>query len=214
MGKINFSSVDEWLDEDNLMLIESWARDGYTRNEIADMMGIKPSLLSRWAVQYKEIAEALRKGRELIDYKVENALLKSALGFTTKDIEVTLGKQKIGGKSYEITKKTIIREVAPNVTACLAWLNNRRPDKWRRNRDKEVIIDEEDSNLTVTIVRADDESLKGTNKEVKVQNKKNIKEEKSNDSNDEQEQSGYEKVTSKKEFDKDYWPDDWEDEDE
>lgn len=195
MGTKNDSLVDEWLDDDNLMLLEAWARDGYTHTMVAERIGISPSTLTTWKNKYPEIKNALKKGNEIIDYKVENALLKSALGFTTKEIKVTVGRQVKNGQTFEITKETTIKEVAPNVTACLAWLNNRMPDKWKRNRDKEINISDEDSNLSITIVREgkhdQDESI---NKEIRL------------------ESNNHKKEASKKEVDKDYWPDDWEDE--
>ena len=38
--------------------------------------------------QYPDIDKALKAGREIIDYKVENALLKSALGYKTKEVSL------------------------------------------------------------------------------------------------------------------------------
>ena len=200
MALKNSSLVDKWLEDEKLELLESWARD-YTKSEIAERIGISPGTLTKWTQTYPEIAQAIEKGAEIIDYKVENALLKSALGFTTKEIKVTVGKQKKTGGTFEITKETTIREIAPNVTACLAWLNNRRPDKWRRNRDKEISINDEDTNLSITIIRGpqEGENSDNINKEIKIGPKEKKKEES--------------KKSSSK-IDKDYWPEDWEDEDE
>lgn len=195
MGKTNKSLVDEWLDDDKLMLIEAWARDGVRLTDICDRIGISSATFAAWRRDYEEFDRALKNGKEVIDYKVENALLKAALGHTTTEIKVTIGKKVINGEAYIITKETTTREVAPNVTACLAWLNNRLPDKWKRNRDKAFEEEVEDSNLTVRIIRGpQDEVNDTTNKEIKLQ-KKNSKE--SDLVNPE---------------DKDYWPEDWEDE--
>ena len=132
---------------------------------------------------------------------VENALLKAALSYTTKEIKVTIGKQQKNGKTFMITKETTEKEVAPNVTACLAWLNNRMPDRWKRNRDKEVLVDDEDSNVQITIVRGANNKLEdNVNKEIKLENKNQEKEEE-------------QKVNSKKQ-DLDYWPDDWNEDEE
>ena len=200
MGKERDSKVDYWLTDDGLILIEAWARDGYLLNEIADRMGIERYTLSKWRKRYPEIAQALNTGKELVDYKVENALLKAALGYTTKEIKVTLGKKIINGEVFEVLKETTTREVAPNVTACMAWLNNRKHDQWKRNRDKVLELDEEDSNINITIVRGPKEDNLGdnVNQEVNFQPKK-------------QEQT---KVEESDEKDLDYWPEDWEDEDE
>ena len=199
MGKERDSKVDYWLTDDGLILIEAWARDGYLLNEIADRMGIERYTLSKWRKRYPEIAQALNTGKELVDYKVENALLKAALGYTTKEIKVTLGKKVLNGEVFEVLKETTTREVAPNVTACMAWLNNRKHDQWKRNRDKALESDEEDSNINITIVRGPKEDNLGdnVNQEVNFQPKK-------------QEQT---KAEESDEKDLDYWPEDWEDED-
>ena len=99
------------------------------------------------------LLDALKSGKEVVDYRVENALLKCALGFETKEITVTLGKQKKGDQWFNITKETKVKEFAPNVTACLAWLNNRKPDIWKRNRDNVAEVDDEDNDDKITIVR-------------------------------------------------------------
>lgn len=201
MGKVNESKVDYWLTDDGLILVEAWARDGCLLDEIAQKMGIERQTLYTWRKKYPEIARALNTGKELIDYKVENALLKAALGYTTKEIKVTLGKKMLNGEVYEVLKETTTREIAPNVTACMAWLNNRKHDQWKRNRDKVLEMDEEDSNINITIVRGNpkqDNLGDNVNQEVKFEPKK--EEPVKNESVDEN--------------DPDYWPDDWEDEDE
>lgn len=201
MGKVNESKVDYWLTDDGLILVEAWARDGYLLDEIAQRMGIERQTLYTWRKKYPEIARALNTGKELIDYKVENALLKAALGYTTKEIKVTLGKKMLNGEVYEVLKETTTREIAPNVTACMAWLNNRKHDQWKRNRDKVLEMDEEDSNINITIIRGNpkqDNLGDNVNQEVKFEPKKEEQVE----------------VNSVDENDPDYWPDDWEDEDE
>lgn len=197
--------VDEWLEDDRLMLIEAWARDGCTESEIADRIGIYPSTLNGWKKRYKPICDALKSGKEIVDYKVENALLKAALGYQTKEIKVTVGKQIKNGQTFMITKETTVKDVAPNVTACAMWLNNRRPDKWRRNRDKSIELEEEDDSIQVTVVRgpkANSEDV-NVNQSVTLQKKQRSTQEQhmQSESND-----------AIKENNKDYWPDDWEDE--
>ena len=71
--KPNESIADEWLEEDKLMLLECWSRDGYTFQDISNKIGISPSTLRIWKKKYPEIKDALKNGREIIDYKVENA---------------------------------------------------------------------------------------------------------------------------------------------
>jgi transposase-like protein len=77
----------KWLEPDNLILLEGWARDGLTDEQIAKNMGVSASTLYEWKKRFLEISESLKKGKEVVDYEVENALLKSALeGNTTAQI--------------------------------------------------------------------------------------------------------------------------------
>lgn len=44
-------------------------------------MGINPATLYDWKNKYPKISESLKKGKEVVDIQVENALLKRALGY-------------------------------------------------------------------------------------------------------------------------------------
>ena len=72
----------EWLTPEGLLKIEGWARDGLTDEQIAEKIKITPSTLYEWKKRYSEISEALKKGKEVVDRQVENALLKRALGYS------------------------------------------------------------------------------------------------------------------------------------
>lgn len=79
--------INEWLEKDNLILLEGWARDGLTFEQIAHNIGINVTTLRDWRKKEPTISAILKKGREVVDYEVENALLKSALeGNTTAQI--------------------------------------------------------------------------------------------------------------------------------
>lgn len=213
MGKVITSKADYWLTDDGLTLIEAWARDGYTLEEISNRIGIDSFTLRKWRKAYPEIEQALKTGKELIDYRVENALLKAALGYTTKEIKVTLGKKIVSGETFEVLKETTTREVAPNVTACLAWLNNRKHDQWKRNRDKVIDLDETDNNINITIVRGPKNDGLGdnVNQEVNFEPKK---EETKPAEEPEKKQQLPPALEDDVEEDVDYWPEDWEDSDE
>ena len=71
----------EWLTNEGLIKIEGWARDGLTNEQIAQNIGITQSTLYEWQKKYSEISEALKRGKDIVDRQVENALLKRALGY-------------------------------------------------------------------------------------------------------------------------------------
>lgn len=75
-----------WKSHDGLLLIEGWARDGLTDEQIAHNMGIATGTLYEWKKKYHEIAESLKKSKEVADRAVENALYKKALSGDTTAI--------------------------------------------------------------------------------------------------------------------------------
>ena len=222
----------EWLEEDNLMLLECWARDGYTFQDIANRIGISISTLRAWRAQYPEIDSALKKGREIIDYKVENALLKSALGYHTKEVKVTTTIRF--GKTVETIKEVTDKEQAPNVSAIQCWLYNRLPNKWKKNRDQLIELDEEDTKIQVTVTRAsasqsttaqqdetaeDKEWQDEVNQSIEIRSATEEERAEAAKKKAQANEQSASNVATKVENeasdeDLDYWPDDWEDEDE
>lgn len=226
--------AEEWLEEDNLMLLECWARDGYTYTDIANRIGIDLSTLRRWRVQYPEIEHALKQGREIIDYKVENALLKSALGYKTKEVKVTTTIRY--GKTVETVKEVTDKEQAPNVSAIQCWLYNRLPDKWKKNRDQLIELDEEDTKIQVTVTRAsagqmtkaqhtngkdeiDEEWQDEVNQSIEIRSateeeRAEAAKRKAQNTTQSDLNRATKVETESSDEDLDYWPDDWEDEEE
>ncbi len=124
---------EHWRTKDGLTLLECWARDGLTDEQIAKNIGIRRPTLYDWKKKYSDISDALKRGKEVIDYEVENALLKRALGY--KYNEITQEQVKVNTGEGMITlmqpTKIVTKQVAPDVGAAAFWLKNRRPDKWR-----------------------------------------------------------------------------------
>lgn len=219
------NDVKEWIKEDNLLLLEGWSRDGYTLTDIANRIGITYERLRQWRKQYPEIDRALRNGREIIDYKVENALLKSALGYKTKEVKITTVMRK--GHVVETIKETTDKEQAPNVYAIQCWLFNRLPDKWKRNRDNIIDLNDKDTSIQVTVVRASDNETgkqsavldENVNQSVVLRNKTPEEIEAERKLNEDKDKCGpigdvATKIVNDDEdnVDLDFWPDDWEDE--
>lgn len=76
-----------WLTDEGLTLLAGWARNGLTDEQIAKNMGIGRKTLFNWKKTHLPILHALKKGKEVVDFQVENALLQSALsGNTTAQI--------------------------------------------------------------------------------------------------------------------------------
>lgn len=118
-----------WLEPEGLTLLEGWARDGLTDEQIAANIRINPATLYDWQKKFPKISEALKKGKEVVDFEVENALLKRALGYDFQETRVE-NSDKDGTKVVQTLK-----HIPGDPTAQIFWLKNRRPDKWRDRRD-------------------------------------------------------------------------------
>lgn len=127
-----------------------WARDGLSIAEIAEKIGVTRACLFYWIEKYPEVKEALYTTKEVVDYEVENALYRRAIGYKTVEVKTIIGYAKKDGTRPTRIEKTET-EILPDVTACLAWLNNRQPDRWKRNRDNCISPDEEKKSQSVTI---------------------------------------------------------------
>lgn len=121
----NVTKADEWLQPEKLLLLEDWARQGLFDAQIAKNMGIGEATLYRYKVNHPEIKEALRKGKEVVDIEVENAMLKRALGYT-----ITINEQKVDKDGYVHDLKRDVH-IPGDVTAQIFWLKNRRRQQWR-----------------------------------------------------------------------------------
>lgn len=122
---------EKWLEPENLLLIEGWARDGLTEEQIAQNMGVSYSSLKAWKTKYSAVLTALKKGKEVSDYIVENALYKKAVGYKYTQVIKERKTNPDTGECELIVTKEVTKEIPPDVTACIFGLKNRRPDKWR-----------------------------------------------------------------------------------
>ena len=126
MAKGNY---EYWLMPEGLLKLEGWARDGLTDEQIAENMGISRSTLNSWKDKYPDISDTLKRGKEVVDRQVENALLKRALGYRYDEITMENG----------VETKRVTKEVMPDTTAQIFWLKNRKPEEWRDRKDIDLV---------------------------------------------------------------------------
>lgn len=139
----------EWSnDEDKLLLLEAWARDGLTDEEIASRMGINVRSLYNWKNKDVRIFQALKRGKEVSDIEVENALRKKALGFRESEQVVSTRKtvEYENGRRVREVSEPVITEVEkyypPDTTAQIFWLKNRKPEQWRDKQEQKIDFSE------------------------------------------------------------------------
>ena len=117
------SKYQEWLTQEGLLKLEGWARDGC------------PDTLYTWKKKFPILADTLKKGKDVVDRQVEKSLLQRALGYS---YEETSEKYE-GGVMTE--RKVTKKHVAPDTTAQIFWLKNRKPEQWRDKPQSESASD-------------------------------------------------------------------------
>lgn len=125
--------------EPKLLLVEAWARDGTIDEDIARKLGVAYSTFREYIKKYPALSAALKKGKEVADVEVENALFKRALGYrydeVTREATVKIDEETGERVTVMVETKRVTKEVQPDVTAQIFWLKNRRPDRWRDKQD-------------------------------------------------------------------------------
>lgn len=129
---------EDWLTEDGLLKVQGWARDGLSNEQIAHNMGITFQTLYKWQDKYSELREALKKGKEVVDREVENALLKRALGYEYDEVTQEPVTDKDTGITEMRVTKRVTKQIVPDVTAQIFWLKNRKPNEFRDKRDVDL----------------------------------------------------------------------------
>ena len=127
-----------------LVEIEAWKRDGLTDEQIYINLGISKQSFYKYKEKYVDFFDSLKKGKEVADIEVENALFKRAIGYKYK--EVIKEVKEIDGKKSTYIKE-VIKEIPGDVGAQIFWLKNRKSSKWKDKQD----IDIEDNNVSITI---------------------------------------------------------------
>ncbi|MDK0626932.1 transposase [Clostridium perfringens] len=131
MAKSKYESIVE----PKLVVIEGWARNGLTIEQIAKNLGISKVTFYKYISEHTELSERLKKGKEIVDIEVENALLKRALGYKVDEVTKELIEDEETGISELKVTKIVTKEVAPDTTAQIFWLKNRKPEEWRDKKD-------------------------------------------------------------------------------
>ena len=124
---------------------EGLAKLGKIEDDIAAAMGIHVSTLRDWKKKFPEFSVALKIGKSEADTAVENSLFKRAMGYTYEELKIVNDGERV--------EKTV-KQVAPDTTAQIFWLKNRKPDEWRDKVHQEV-TGKDGTPIEITVKRID-----------------------------------------------------------
>lgn len=113
--------------------VEKLCRLGATDPEIADFFGVAVATLYNWREQFPTFLEALKAGKQTADAEVADKLYRRATGYNHPAVKIFLRRDDDAPVHAPYTE-----HCPPDVTACIFWLKNRRPDLWRDKHEIET----------------------------------------------------------------------------
>jgi hypothetical protein len=120
----------DWKAPAMMKIVETLAGHGYTDEEIATLLGVRPKTLNAQLRCVPQLQEKLVKGRSDATQVMVASMFATAVGgriYTTKKTRIS----PTGQVSFEITEK---EEPAQPVLQ-MFWLTNEDPENWRQFRN-------------------------------------------------------------------------------
>jgi len=108
------------------------AREGKTNKEISETVGISEKTFYTWKSDNKEFLHALNKNKEQADKNVEASLYQRATGYNIEEEKIHFDKDG------NVNRATTHRHFAPDTTAGIFWLCNRKRKDWKQRNDIEL----------------------------------------------------------------------------
>ena len=115
---------------------------GATNPELAEFFGISLAGFKKWLAVHQDLVAALKVGKAQADDRVERSLYGRAMGYSHEAVKIFMP----AGAS-EPVYAPYTEHVPPDVTACIFWLKNRRPDLWR-DKSEHIVRHEVEQMMT------------------------------------------------------------------
>lgn len=129
---------------ENLSMVRMLAKLGATNQEMAEALNVTLSTFHLWRNTHEEFSDAIKVGKDAADDRVAESLYQRAMGYSHPELDIRV----IDGA---IVETQVIKHYAPDTTAAIFWLKNRRPQEWR---DKQEIEHTGEVSLTNRITEA------------------------------------------------------------
>ena len=108
-------------------IAEGLARQGVTDASIAKALGISTRVFYEYQKRFPQFRHALARGRQPINFEMENLLLKKARGFELTDRYIETDEN-----GNPVKQKVWRRQIPPETGAILEWLSHKMPEVWGR----------------------------------------------------------------------------------
>lgn len=148
ISKYNPEYHDDWA--------WSLAIKGATNKEMAEAFGISLRTVIRWMNEHESFADAVERGKNIADAKVERSLYQRAIGFEITDTEKTVDMDK-DGNPKPVRIKNTTRKIVPDTMAIMYWLNNRKRGQWSQRQEVALSASDNSEDVLIYLPKIDGE---------------------------------------------------------
>lgn len=107
---------------------------GKTNEQLAVFFDVNVTTIGDWIVRYATFATAIKRGKDIADAQVVEALFHRAKGYSHRSEEIKVVSDGLGFGS-SVVRVPITKQYAPDPIAGMFWLKNRQPDTWREKQE-------------------------------------------------------------------------------
>jgi hypothetical protein len=113
-------------------LAYNYCKLGATDEDLAKLFTVNKDTINEWKRVHISFSDSLKKGKDEFDTEViERSLRARAVGYSHPEIKIATHEGMI------TDEKEYTKHYAPDTTACIFWLKNRQPQRWRDKQEVE-----------------------------------------------------------------------------
>ncbi len=109
------------------MAVRLAGEPGMTMRKLASLLGVGKSTLFLYLQKDKDFLDHLHQALTMADDLVEISMFRRAIGYTHAEEKIFCTP------TGEIRRAQTIKHYPPSETAGMYWLNNRQPDRWKKD---------------------------------------------------------------------------------
>ena len=130
------------------ILAERLTLAGFTLPQLAEVLGVATSSISKWMVDHIAFSDAITRARRPADGRVVDSLFKRANGYEYVEQQAIKMKNADGSDRIELVE--IRKHLPGDVNAQRYWVNNRLRELWK-NVPEEKLDDGKEAISKVTV---------------------------------------------------------------
>lgn len=105
---------------------------GATDQELANFFGVDVRTIHNWKHAHAEFFHSIKAAKDAADERVERSLYQRAIGYEQEEVKIFMPSGAEQPVYAPFTAK-----IAPDTTAAIFWLKNRRSGAWRDKTEVE-----------------------------------------------------------------------------